>query len=337
MMRVHDIAFLELFVEDRDSVADYFTRSWGFATTARHESVQRASVLLQHADVRLIVTSGPAAQTFVARHGDGVADIAFTCDDVPDAIAAACAAGAARLGRATVSGIGDMRHTLVDKRSYSPSGPPDERGWQMCETQVVASRPGHISLLDHVALCVASGTLGDVARLYRNGFGLETYSSEYVEVGDQAMDSIVLRSSSGNVTFTILEPDSGKSQGQIDAFLERNGGGGVQHLAFLVDDIVSAVRDFRQRGVEFLSTPDAYYASLVSRIGEMAERIADLRETNVLADRDEWGYILQLFTRSPHPRNTLFYELIQRAGGQGFGSANIRALYESVERERMTA
>jgi 4-hydroxymandelate synthase len=173
--------------------------------------------------------------------------------------------------------------------------------------------------------------------MYSDGFGLARYSDEYIELGDQAMDSIVVRSSSGGITFTLMEQDPEKDAGQLSAFLNRNGAPGVQHLAFQVGEIVAVVREFRDKGVGFLSTPDTYYDMLVGRLPEMDAEIADLRATHVLADRDEWGYLLQIFTRSPYERNTLFYELIQRRGARGFGSANIRALYEAVERDRMTA
>lgn len=160
---------------------------------------------------------------------------------------------------------------------------------------------------------------------------------EYVALGGQAMDSIVVRSASGRVTFTLVAPDPTKNPGQLDAFLERNGGAGVQHLAFLVDDIIPAVHEFRERGVEFLSTPGTYYDLLLERFPEMWDQITELLAAQVLADRDEWGHLLQLFSRSPYERNTLFFELIQRQGSRGFGSANIRALYEAVERDRLTA
>lgn len=150
------------------------------------------------------------------------------------------------------------------------------------------------------------------------------------------MDSIVVRSPSGGITFTLVAPDPAKNPGQLNEFLARNGGPGVQHLAFAVDHIISAVGELKGRGVEFLSVPPAYYDKLAERLPDLSAEIGDLRASSVLADRDEWGYLLQLFTRSPHERNTLFYEFIQREGSHGFGSANIRALYEAVERNRLT-
>ncbi|MGH3166427.1 MAG: VOC family protein [Trebonia sp.] len=194
---------------------------------------------------------------------------------------------------------------------------------------------GHIRALDHVAVCVEGGSLADSADFYTNAFGLPRYSDEYVEVGEQGLDSIVVRSLSGGITFTILEQDPKKKPGQIEGFLSRYGGPGVQHLAFLVDDIVSAIRDYGNRGIDFLATPSAYYDMLAGRLPTVRGDIGELRSSNVLADRDEWGYLLQLFTRSPYQRNTVFYELVQRRGARGFGGANIKALYEAVERDAL--
>jgi 4-hydroxymandelate synthase len=334
---LYGIAYLELYAHDREAVAGYFTESFGFAVAATSEEPGRSVTLLRQGTVQLAVSSGPDTAEFVEEHGDGVADIAFTCDEIPSAMERAVAAGARRLGPATVSGFGGVRHTLVPGVPAPGHGLPAGRSWIPAPRRAHPEPEPPIRKLDHIAVCVPAGTLHDTVRHYERGFGFEQYSSEYVEVGAQAMDSVVVRSASGNVTFTILEPDSSHEPGQIDSFLQRNGGAGVQHLAFLVDDIVPTVRAFRARGAEFLTTPAAYYAMLADRMGDFGERIADLRDTDVLADRDEWGYLLQLFSRSPHERNTIFYELIQRRGAQGFGSANIRALYESVERERATA
>ncbi len=331
-MTVTRIGHIEVYATDRPAVVDYFASSFGLAVRAHAPSETAHSTLLELGDVRLVVTAGAEAAGFLEKHGDGVADIAFVCDDPDSVRAAALAAGGRPVGSGrAVSGFGSVQHTLL-----SPSAPawPSDRVWIPVEP---GGRDGHVRALDHIAVCVPAGDLGGCIEYYRAGFGFEWYSTEYIEVGNQAMDSIVVRNPAGNATFTVLEPDAVREAGQIDAFLDRNGGAGVQHLAFRVDDIVSAVRDYRRRGVEFLSTPGAYYDALTDRLSEMTLEIADLRETAVLADRDEWGYLLQLFTRSPYARNTLFYELIQRRGARGFGSANIRALYEAVERDRLVA
>ena len=331
-MTVLGIGHIEVYTIDRPAVVNYLASSFGLAVRAHSSSATAGSTLLERGDIRLVVTSGAEAAGYLEQHGDGVADIAFVCDD-PDAVrASALAAGGrpAGPGRA-VSAFGSVRHTLL---SPSVSGRPADRAWVPADP---GGPDGHVRLLDHIAVCVPAGDLGPCVEYYREGFGFDWYSSEYIEVGRQAMDSIVVRNPAGNATFTVLEPDPAREAGQIDAFLDRNGGAGVQHLAFLVDDIVSAVRDYRRRGIEFLSTPGSYYDALTERLSEMSLEIADLRETGVLADRDEWGYLLQLFTRSTYPRNTMFYELIQRRGARGFGSSNIRALYEAVERDRLVA
>jgi 4-hydroxymandelate synthase len=326
-----DIEYVELYTSDLPSVVDYFVSSFGFTRMADCAAGGARSSLLRHGSVQLVVTAGRGTEEFIEAHGDGIADIAFGCEDPVLACERAVAAGASLIdsapGKLVVSGFGGTRHTLVP-RSAGASRPAD-RAWKpVCGT---AARPGRVWLLDHVAIVVEGGTLTDYADFCTQAFGLVRYSGEYVEIGDQAIDSIVVRSPSGGITFTILEQDKTKNPGQVQGFISRHGGPGVQHLAFLVDDIVSAVHEFRDQGLEFMHSPDAYYDMLARRLPGIKQDIVHLRATNVLADRDEWGYLLQLFTRSPYQRNTLFYELVQRRGARGFGTANIRALYESVE------
>ncbi|WP_329101129.1 4-hydroxyphenylpyruvate dioxygenase [Micromonospora sp. NBC_01699] len=334
-MSAQSLAYVELYVDDPVSVQHYFVTAMGFTHVADSVTDRRTSALLRQGDVDLIVTSGPVTAQFLAQHGDGIADIALTCDDVQATSAAARAAGARVSvvdGQPVISDFGAVRHTLVPAGNIGRD--PAHRVWT--PQPGAPTRPGgHVRLLDHVAICVAGGSLQAVADFYGAGLGLARFSSEYVDVGGQAMDSVVVRSATGEVTFTLVAPDVTRNPGQLDAFLERNDGPGVQHLAFLVDEILPAVAQFRERGVTFLSTPPTYYDMLGERFPEMAAEIGALREANVLADRDEWGYLLQLFSRSPYDRNTLFYELIQRRGSRGFGSRNIRALYEAVERDRL--
>jgi 4-hydroxymandelate synthase len=335
-----EIGYVELYCSDMQSAIDYFTLSFGFMQVAESVDDDRRSVLLRQGDAQLVVTGGPVTEKFLDAHGDGLANIAFICDDVHKTRDAALAAGASVVesapGNLTVSGFGDVCHPLCPVSAASGTRLPMGRTWIGTPAHPV-QRTGRVRLLDHVAICVEGGALTKYADFCKDAFGLTRYSSEYVALGDQAMDSIVVRSPSGGVTFTLVAPDPAKSPGQLNAFLSRNGGPGVQHLAFLVDDIIQAVRELQDQGVEFLSTPGTYYEALAERFPGMREEIADLRALNVLADRDEWGYLLQLFTRSPHERNTLFYELIQRRGARGFGTANIRALYEAVERDRLAA
>ncbi|HEX3957865.1 MAG TPA: 4-hydroxyphenylpyruvate dioxygenase [Trebonia sp.] len=331
-MGAQDIEYVELYTSDMPSAMNYFVSSLGFTWMAECVGDGSRSSALRHGTVQLVLTAGRGTEEFIEAHGDGIADIAFGCDDPALTRERAVAAGATPIssapGKLVVSGIGDTCHTLVARSAGSSL--PGDRAWK--PVSGAPARPGRIWLLDHVAILAESGTLKDYADFCTAAFGLASYSGEYIEIGEQAMDSIVLRSPSGGVTFTILEQDHAKKPGQVDGFISRYGGPGVQHLAFLVDDIVSAVREFRGQGVEFLHSPDAYYEMLAHRLPAIKGEIAALRATNVLADRDEWGYLLQLFTRSPYQRNTLFYELVQRRGARGFGASNIKALYEAVER-----
>lgn len=339
-MTARDIAYVELYTSNPQSATDYFVSSLGFTRVAESVEDYRTSVLLRQGETQVLVTSGPATWKFLDAHGDGIADIALACADVAETLDAALVAGARAVdsvrGNPIVSGFGDVCHTLVPCTEDPGTALPAGRVWS--PASATPSRPaGRIMKLDHIAICLEGGSLVDQSDFYRNAFGFFRYSSEYVAVGEQAMDSIVVRSPGRHATFTLVAPDPARSPGQLDAFLERNGGPGVQHLAFLVDDIVPAVHESRERGVEFLSTPGSYYDMLKARFAEMPEAVEDLQAAQVLADRDEWGYLLQIFSRSPYERNTLFFEFIQRQGSRGFGSANIRALYEAVERDRLEA
>jgi 4-hydroxymandelate synthase len=336
-MAAQDIEYVELYTSDMLSAVDYFVSSFGFTWVAECVGDGSRSWLLRHGTVQLVVTAGRGTEDFIEAHGDGIADIAFGCDDPAQTCERAVAAGASLInsaaGKLVVSGFGDTHHTLFT-RSAGASLPSD-RAWK--PVSKATARPGRIWLLDHVAILVEGGTLTDYTDFCTEAFGLARYSSEYIEIGEQAIDSIVVRSPSGGITFTILEQDRAKKPGQVEGFISRYGGSGVQHLAFLVDDIVSAVHEFRDRGVEFLHTPNTYYEMLARRLPGIKKEIACLRDTDVLADRDEWGYLLQLFTRSPYKRNTMFYELVQRRGARGFGISNIQALYEAVERDESAA
>jgi 4-hydroxymandelate synthase len=334
-MSARQIAFIELYASEQKTAVDYFGSALGFTRVAESADDESHSVLLRQGRLQIVVTAGRRVAHFLDTHGDGVADIAFGCDDVATTHARAVAAGATDFGAVrgdpVVSGFGSIRHTLV---------PASEdvllpHGWDWTPLPADTSPEQRIRLLDHVAICLEAGSLEQHADFYADAFGLGRYSSEFVDVGGSSMDSIVVRSGSGDVTFTLVAPGSATGSGQLNAFLHRNGGPGVQHLALLVDDIVAAVSEATERGVAFLQTPGSYYEALAERFPEGSTMISGLRASNVLADRDEWGYLLQLFTRSPYPRNTLFYEFIQRRGARGFGSANIRALYEAVERDRL--
>ncbi|MGO4423648.1 VOC family protein, partial [Streptomyces sp. MCAF7] len=239
---------------------------------------------------------------------------------------------------ATVSGFGDVVHTLVQRRAGDGAGLPAEfrpiPGVGQ-PAEAVAADGLRLLEIDHFALCVNVGELDTMVELYRKSFGFSEIFAERIVVGTQAMLSKVVQSRSGEVTFTILQPDPAADPGQIDEFLKNHVGSGVQHVAFAADDVVRSVGALVGRGVEFLTTPDAYYSLLKQRISLSKHSLESLHELNVLVDEDHAGQLFQIFARSTHPRRTLFFEVIERCGAKTFGSSNIKALYEAVEMERI--
>ncbi|BAJ32268.1 MULTISPECIES: VOC family protein [Kitasatospora] len=331
-MTVPGIAYTELYVEDAHKYAAQLRDDWGFTLSEPAQDAPGTSQVLAHqGSIRVLLTSAVETEhpvaAWVRRHGDGVAVIALRhADGVAAASAAerALEAGGGCLdGAGTVSGFGDLALRFVGPEDLLPGGElPGE---------------GALLSLDHVAIVVPGGQLAPSVDWAVRGLGFREIFREYVEVGDQAMDSRVVQSPCGTVTFTLLEPDTSRASGQIDGFLEAHGGAGVQHVAYATESITAAVRELAGRGVAFLSTPGAYYEALESRLGPTAIPVPELRDTNVLVDRDHGGQLFQIFARSTHPRRTFFLELVERRGAGTFGTANIKALYEAVERERATA
>jgi 4-hydroxymandelate synthase len=349
-MTIHGIDHVELYVGDARQAAHYLCTSFGFRICGQGGpetglSDQR-SLLLGQGDVRVLLTSGlsaehPASQ-YVARHGDGVAVIGFGVTDAAGMYAHAVAAGATEVAppvthetdtgvtaAGTVSGFGDVSHRLVQRDGDTP-------GFLPGVVDLTTDPDGEdtlLALIDHAAICVPAGELDPTVGFYKDAFGFSEIYHEYIEVGEQGMESRVVQSPSGGVTFTLIQPDPSRKPGQIDDFLAWHGGSGVQHLAFRTHDIVTAVRTFASRGVAFALTPGSYYDLLEERLGAVDVPVADLRELGVLVDRDHWGQMFQIFTQSMHIRRTMFLEIIDRHGARTFGSSNITALYEAKERE----
>jgi 4-hydroxymandelate synthase len=353
-MYAETIDHIEYYVGDARQTAYYLCTAFGFRITGRggpHTGlVDQHSLLLEHGDVRVVLTSGlvpghPACE-YIGVHGDGVASVAFGCADVTAAYARLVERGARGLSAprtygngvdevvlATVSGFGDVSHRLVQRRGEC-------RGFLPGAIEPVSDGSPAGDMLrhiDHLAVCLPTGDLATTARYYHDVFGFAEIFEEYIEVGTQAMNSTVLQSPSRQITFTFLEPDPTRSRGQIDDFLDWHAGAGVQHVAFLTDDIVAAVRMLSGRGVNFAVTPGSYYDELASRLGRVDLPTEHLRELGILVDQDHWGQMYQIFTQSMHVRRTHFLELIERHGALTFGSSNIKALYEAKERELTVA
>ncbi|WP_067978251.1 4-hydroxyphenylpyruvate dioxygenase [Nocardia caishijiensis] len=351
-MEIRSIDHVELFVADAEAAAALLCDRLGFVVAGRGDATTGlrgcVTVLLRQGEIALLITAATSpdhrAAEYVERHGDGVGVIAVRVDDARAAFAAAVEHGAvpvapaatfgpagAAVTFASVIGFGDVEHRFVSRDL--PDGPfvpaieesARERGDDALFTRI-----------DHLAICVPAGALADVVLRYQEIFGLRQIFEERISVGSQAMNSAVVQSASERLTLTILEPDITRDPGQIDSFITAHGGAGVQHIAFLTDDILEAVPTSTARGVRFLATPSTYYDMLTQRVGPLDTPVDHLRELNVLADRDHSGIVLQIFTESWHSRRTLFYELIDRRGAHSFGSNNIHALYAAVERQRTT-
>lgn len=363
-MTILGIDHIEMYVGDARQTAYLLCTAFGFRVRGQGGPetglAGQRSLLLGQGDVWILLTSGltpghPAVE-YVARHGDGVAVVAFGTTDTAELYTQATTGGARgvaaptvlrRAGTpadgdevvvATVAGFGDVTHRLVQRtgpgREFLP-GLIDMIPVDLTTTDIVEPGSGGdlLNLIDHAAVCVPAGELEPTVALYLRAFGFTEIFSEYVEVGEQGMDSRVVQSPSGGVTFTILQPDVTRQHGQLDDFLDWHDGAGVQHVAFGTHDIVTAVRTFSARGVGFASTPASYYDVLEARLGLVDVPVASLREVGVLVDRDHWGQMFQIFTQSMHVRRTLFLELIERHGARTFGTSNIKALYEAKERE----
>ncbi|MBD0695431.1 4-hydroxyphenylpyruvate dioxygenase [Streptomyces sp. CBMA123] len=337
---------VELYVEDLDATARRFAQAYGFTAYARSDQPGDArSVAIGRDRIRLVLTQARAedhpAADYTRQHGDGVADIALTTVDTAEAFAAAVRRGARPLAAPTeadgvvtaaVAGFGDVRHTFVQR----PGG-TDPRllpGFTPVRRAEPATDTGLLDI-DHFAVCVEAGRLRSTVEYYEQVLGLRNTFTERIVVGAQAMDSEVVQSPSGGLTLTLIEPDTSREPGQIDHFIKNHGGSGVQHIAFRTEDAVRSVRTMAEQGVEFLSTPPAYYRLLADRLRPARHTARQLADLGILVDEDHEGQLFQIFTRTTHPRRTLFYEVIERIGATTFGSGNIKALYEAVEAERL--
>jgi 4-hydroxyphenylpyruvate dioxygenase len=346
------IDYVELYVGNAYQAAHFYRTIFGF-TPIGYAGVEtgvtdRTSFILQQGDIRLIVTSSlrpdhPAA-THVMNHGDSVKDIAFSVRDARRAFEVAVARGAQpvleptvfeRNGRqvvkATIATFGETVHSFVqDGLAHGGSLP----GFRPIRDPLPTTPTGLV-MIDHVAVCLDQGTLEQWVSFYQRVLDFHTLHDQAVETEFSAMNSAAVESRSGGIKFPLMEPAPSKRVSQIEEFLGYHQGPGAQHLAVLTNDIVALVRELRRRGVEFRATPGAYYDHLSERVGPIAAEVDALREQHILVDRDDEGYLLQIFAKPMQGRPTLFCELIQRAGAQGFGYGNIKALFESIEREQL--
>jgi 4-hydroxymandelate synthase len=339
---------VEVHVTDLDAAAGWLSGGYGLHPYAQTPPgaapLGVRSVAVGGNDIRLVlsrpVAAGHPAHTFLDRHGDGVADIALGVADAAAAYTEAVRRGAIAVApprthgdvvTATVLGIGDVAHTFVERATGT-----DARVLPgLVPVAGPAAGPGAgLGAIDHFAVCVPAGDLANAVEFYRRVLDFDLIFSERVTIGRQAMTTQVVQSRSGAVTLTLIEPDVSQVPGHIDEFLRDHRGAGVQHIAFSADSIVESVGAMRDRGVGFLATPTTYYTLLPERLELARYSVEELQQLDILVDSDHHGQLYQIFTRSVHPRNTWFLEIIERLGATSFGSGNIRALYQAVELQR---
>jgi 4-hydroxyphenylpyruvate dioxygenase len=345
---------VELWVGNAKQAAFYYEQAYGFHCTAYagpETGVRdRASYVLEQNDIRLVVTSGIRSDSDVARHaakhGDGVKDIALRVPDAARAYREAVGRGAegvvephaveddfGKVELATIATYGDVVHTFVGRNGYEGAYLPG----YVAQERAAADEDVGLLAIDHIVGNVELGKMEHWVAFYERVFGMTEmihFSDDDISTEYSALMSKVMTDGQGKVKFPINEPAEGKRKSQIDEYLEFNEGPGAQHIALQSSDVVKTVEALQRRGIMFLSTPDTYYEETPGRVGDIDESWDDLRRLRILADRDDDGYLLQIFTKTAQDRPTLFFEVIERHGARGFGDGNFKALFEAIEREQ---
>jgi 4-hydroxyphenylpyruvate dioxygenase len=351
-MPLHGIDHVELYVGNARQAAYFLRNAYGFEQvayagleTGRRDSV---SFVLRQGRVRLVLTGTLRSNTDIAahhhRHGDGVKVIALSVPDVDAAWREATSRGAAGLRApwteedehgtlrlAEIAAYGETVHRFVQRDDYAGAFRPgyrEERRGESAESLVT---------IDHIVGNVELGRMEEWVAYYERVFGMTEmihFSDEAISTEYSALMSKVVTGGGGRVKFPINEPAEGKRKSQIDEYLEFYEGAGAQHIALATRDIVGTVARLEECGVEFLRTPEEYYDEVPGRVGEIEEDLADLKRLGILVDRDDEGYLLQIFTKPLGDRPTIFFEIIERHGAKGFGEGNFKALFEAIEREQ---
>jgi 4-hydroxyphenylpyruvate dioxygenase len=346
--------YVEFYVGNAKQASHYYRTAFGFQLVAYRGpetgTRDRASYLLQQNKVRLILTSPIApdhpAAAHVAKHGDGVRDIALWVDDAREAFEVAVERGArpalqptvlkddaGEVVLAAIHTYGDTIHSLVERRNYRGLFMP---GFQPVKPHYSPPAVG-LQYVDHCVGNVELGAMNTWVKFYQDVMGfrnLISFDDKDISTEYSSLMSKVVASGNDRIKFPINEPAQGRKKSQIDEYLEFYRGPGVQHLAVATDDIIQTVTALRDRGVEFLQVPKSYYDTVQERVGRIDEKLAQLKDLGILVDRDDEGYLLQIFSKPVQDRPTLFYEIIQRKGAKSFGKGNFKALFEAIEREQ---
>jgi 4-hydroxyphenylpyruvate dioxygenase len=348
--------YVEFYVGNARQAAYYYRTAFGMkliAYAGPETGVRdHASYVLEQGKVRFVLTTALRSDSEIAahvhKHGDGVRAIALWVDDAADAWRETTSRGArsvnqpaelsdehGRVTMASIAAYGDTLHTFVERKDYHGTFLP---GYQPMPEDLVA-RPVGLQHIDHIVGNVGWHAMNEWVDFYSHVMGFSLYqhfddndiSTEY-----SALMSKVMANATGYVKFPINEPAEGRRKSQIEEYLDFYNGPGVQHMALATNDILSTVEKMQQQGVNFLTIPHSYYTQLQDRVGKIDEPLEELEHLGILVDRDNEGYMLQIFTRPVEDRPTVFFEVIQRKGSRSFGKGNFKALFEAIEREQAT-
>jgi len=345
---------IEFYCGNAKQSSYYYQKVWGYELVAyagpETGMRDRASYALQQGKVRIVLSSAMhpdhEISEHVKKHGDGVKVLALWVDDATESFEKTVKRGAKPAfepmtindadGEVVISGIhtyGETIHKFVERKNYSGTFMP---GFGK-PLNALPVEPVGLMYIDHCVGNVELGQMNQWVKFYEDVMGFKlliTFDDKDISTDYTALMSKVVASGNGYIKFPINEPAEGKRKSQIEEYIEFYHGSGVQHIAIATEDVLKTVAQLRKHGVEFLRVPDTYYEDLLDRVGQIDEDLKDLRALNILVDRDEEGYLLQIFTKPVEDRPTLFYEIIQRKGAKSFGKGNFKALFEAIEREQ---
>ncbi|WPQ60088.1 4-hydroxyphenylpyruvate dioxygenase [Chitinophaga sancti] len=346
--------YVEFYVGNAKQAAHYYKTAFGFQSLAyagpETGVKDRSSYVLVQNKLRFVLTTplqpNNDLAAHIAAHGDGVKVLALWVDDARSAFEETVKRGAKpymepkeekdEFGTVVRSGIhayGDTVHLFVERKNYNGPFLPGYKEWK---TTYNPTDTG-LQYVDHCVGNVGWNEMNTWVDFYEQVMGfrnLLSFDDKDISTEYSALMSKVMSNGNGRVKFPINEPAEGKKKSQIEEYLDFYGGPGVQHVAIATNNIIQTVTDLQNRGVEFLKVPGSYYDTLLDRVGEIDEDLQPLRELGILVDRDDEGYLLQIFTKPVQDRPTVFFEIIQRKGAQSFGKGNFKALFESIEREQ---
>jgi len=345
---------VELYVGNAKQAAHFYKTAFGFQSVAyaglETGVKDRVSYVLQQNKIRLVLTTplgeGGPINDHLNRHGDGVKNVALWVDDATKSFEETTKRGAEvafepytiedENGKVTLSGIktyGDTVHVFVDRSEYNGPFMPGYKAWKSHYNPKGAG----LEYIDHMVGNVGWGEMNKWVDFYARVMGfaqLVSFDDKDISTEYTALMSKVMTNGNGRIKFPINEPAEGKKKSQIEEYIDFYNGAGVQHIAVATNDIITTVDHLKDQGVEFLYVPETYYDDLLERVGDIEEEVSELRKRGILVDRDDEGYLLQLFTKPVADRPTLFFEIIQRKGAKSFGKGNFKALFESIEREQ---